>query len=110
MVLIGNKRQRVTIERNDESATGSFGDRTPAWVTVATRWASVVPLRGREYLAAHQVQAEVTHRIFLRHDSVTSAVTPKHRLKIGARVFDVLSAVDIEERGREVEIMAVERL
>jgi SPP1 family predicted phage head-tail adaptor len=50
---------------------------------------------------AKQTNAEVTHRITLRHRSITA----KHRLSHGSRTFDINSIRDIEERGVELEIL-----
>jgi SPP1 family predicted phage head-tail adaptor len=105
-VRAGRLRHRVAVQRATDG-TDAYGDATPTWTTLATVWASVEPLTGREYFSAAHLQAEVTTRIVLRPiDGVT--LTPKDRVLYGARSFDILQVSDVGERGRELQIMARE--
>jgi len=45
----------------------SYGQEVTGWSTVATVWAAVEPINGREYLAAQQLNAETKVRIRLRY-------------------------------------------
>ena len=58
--------QRVRIERRVKTEN-SRGEVTYTWETVATVWARAVPLRGRDYFAAAQMQDEVTTRFRIRY-------------------------------------------
>lgn len=107
--MIGRKRHRVTCQRR-VTTLDSYGAESTSYTNLHTCWASIVPLRGREFLTAQQVQAEVTHRIFINHNAVTGTLTPKDRVLYGTRKFDVLSALNVDEGDREIEIMAVERI
>lgn len=100
-------RQRITIESATEAANAT-GELIPTWSALATRWASVEPLQGRERFAAQQVQPETDHRIRLRYDTALTGLKPKMRVKFETRVFDVLAVLNLEERNREFELLCRE--
>lgn len=101
----GLLRHRVDVqERTDHN--DSFGTPIPSWSAIGIGIkANVEPLIGRELFQARQLYAEVTHRITLRY---LDEITAKHRIMMGARVFDILSVLNIEERNLLIEIMAKE--
>lgn len=104
-INIGDLRQRVTIEGYVVSSDG-YGGRPKSWVPVATVWAKVEPLRGREYFEAHQIKTEVTHRVIIRY---RPDVTPEMRVKVGDnRYLLIESVIDIEERHRFLELICRE--
>ncbi len=84
----------------------SFGAEVTAWATAATVWASVEPLRGREYIEAKQGQVEVSHRVVMRK-SVAVAASMRLRLE-GGRVLEIESVIDPLERGERLELMCRE--
>lgn len=98
-------RHRVVIqERAPEQ--DSYGEERPAWVDAATVWASVEPLRGREYLEARQGQAEVSHRVGMRY---RDGVGPAMRLRLpGGRVLVIESVINPLEQGERLELMCRE--
>jgi len=73
----GHLDKRVAIEQNTPT-TNDIGETVASWSTLATVWASIEPLTGREVLQAQQVQAESTVRIRIRY---YSGLTAAHRLK-----------------------------
>ncbi|MGE4297035.1 MAG: phage head closure protein [Desulfovibrionaceae bacterium] len=100
----GRLRHTVTIEHT-VSTQNAYGEMVPAWEAFATRRAAVRPLAGREYFAASGEGAEVTHEIRLRYlDGVTTAM----RIVFNTRHFDIQSVINVNERGHELIIMAVE--
>lgn len=106
---VGKLRHRVTIQRLDESTRDASGAVVPAWVNVATVWASVEPVSGRELFASGQVQANVTHRALIRH---REAVTAKNRLvwvtsKPAGQVLNIVAAPPDVGAGNSIEIMCV---
>ena len=99
-------RHRVEV-LSKSAARDSFGAEVISWVTVATVWASVEPLRGREYIEAKQGQVEVSHRVGMR---AFPAVDSSMRLRIsGGRVLEIESVIDPLERGERLELMCAER-
>ncbi len=108
------------------NATGEPGE---SFTYVALRWASVRPMSGREYMRAQQPIGEVTHIVRLRWGTDIKAITAKWELWLGTvtatvepvvgtvltaaakaacRVFNIVSAMNIDERNREWEILARE--
>lgn len=97
-------RHRVTIQELREGQDEA-GQPFQEWQDVATVWASVEPLRGTEYWAAAQVQAERTVRIRIRY---RPGIRPDMRVLYTGRVFNIQSIIDPEERHRELQLMCRE--
>lgn len=100
----GRLRHRVVIQER-AGTQDAYGQEEDSWTTVDTVWAAVEPLRGREFLEAQREGAEVTTRIVMRHQD---GVVPAMRISWGSRMFDVLSIISVEERGRELQLMCRE--
>lgn len=100
-------RHRVRIERSAAPTRTTDGGFTENWTTLATVWARIHPLSGREYLEAQQVEADVSHKIWMRHN-FDYTITPRDRITYGSRAFNILSAVNVNEENRMVEVMAKE--
>lgn len=100
----GSLRHRVTLQSAADTPDGAGGFAT-VWSNVATLWAAIEPLAGRERLAAQQLESPLTHRVTLRHrDGVTTAM----RVKFGVRVFNIRSVVNRAERDRALELLCEE--
>jgi SPP1 family predicted phage head-tail adaptor len=100
----GLLRHRLTIEE----ATDVIGDRggvSETWSTVAQVAASIAPIGGSERFISQQRFPDVSHEIAIRY---RAGITPKMRLTFGARVFDILAVLNVDERNREMRIMARE--
>ena len=100
----GRLRHRVTVEQPVVSSDG-YGGNTVSWAIFATVWAAVEPLSGREYFQAQQAQATVTHKVAMRY---IPGVTPRMRIKHGSRYLNIISAIDTDERHRELVLMCEE--
>ncbi|MHB8124649.1 MAG: phage head closure protein [Desulfitobacteriaceae bacterium] len=86
----------------------SYGASTKEWVTfLRSARASVEPLTGREFFAAQQVNSEITHLVKMRY---RSGIIPEMRLKFGNRYFDIRSAINIKEAGKEMYLRCTEVL
>ncbi|MBD2782858.1 phage head closure protein [Xenorhabdus szentirmaii] len=72
----GRLRHRVTIEKQTSSRTPS-GSVIREWSDVASVWAEVRPISGRELVASGAVLTEVTIRIWLRY---RADITTSHRI------------------------------
>lgn len=101
---IGDLRHRITIQMAVESSN-TFGEVEKTWQDVATVWASIEPLRGREYFDSQQINAEVTTRIRIRY---RPGIKPKMRVVYGERIFDIQSVIDVEECHKEIHLMCKE--
>lgn len=81
------------------------GGHTKAPSTLATAWANVEPLQGREQLVAMQTGMTRPHRFTIPYVSgVTGATIVRH----DGRSFDVKSVIDPEAAHRELVILADE--
>ena len=77
----GSLRHRVDLQQQGTTVDPATGDRVTAWVTVAAAVpVEIVPLSGREFLAAAASQSQVTSRITMRY---RPGVTAAHRLRQG---------------------------
>jgi len=60
-------RHRIVLQRPDNTIN-SFGEPVPGWTEVATVWAEVRPLSGREAEIAKSLRGNVSHSVTLRFD------------------------------------------
>lgn len=68
------------------------------WVDVATLWAAITPLSGREFIAAQAVQSEVAGRIVIRYRSDIKAAM---RGIEGDRIYNIQAVLPDPKSGRE---------
>lgn len=101
----GMLRHRVEIQRRAE-ALDEYGQDTEAWLPVATVWAAVESLRGRELETTATRLAEASHKIRIRY---RTGVHPTMRV-VGqdGRVFDIQAVLDPDDRRRELHLLARE--
>lgn len=106
---VGNLRHRVELQRQ-VSITGTRGQAVPSWVKVSDIWVDIEPLQGNQLISAQAVHAEVTSRIIARYrpDFATPAQIASLRIKYKSRVFSLKSALNVDERNRDVDIYASE--
>lgn len=101
----GDKDQLVTIERRATGQDGR-GQVSGAWQTHLTNlWASVRPLRGREWLAAGQEQAtaEMVVGLDFRTDIVRT-----DRVVWNGKPFDIVGEpIDVDGQHHTLELMCV---
>lgn len=101
----GRLDQRVTLQEptNTRDAQGSV---STTWADVATVWAAVEDLAGREYFAAAETQAEVSSRIIIR---TRDGVAPTMRAVCGSRTWDIQAVIRPAGRMDMMHLMCVER-
>ena len=102
----GVLRKRITIQKKSVTKN-SYGEEVITWVTHCQAWAQMEPLSGREFLEARQIQAEGMVRFTLRYQD---GIVPEMRVLFGTRTFNIQSAIHVEERRREIQLMCVEQL
>lgn len=98
----GQLRHRIQVERPVNVAQ-TDGSRVVTWERIASVWARVSPLSGRELVAAQQINAEVSVSITIRAPSVS--LQPDYRIVFDGRFYDVVSVLDQDERGIEKMVM-----
>ena len=96
-------RHRITFQKQpgDKSSLGSYEEE---WTDVATVWAQITPVSGKEFFS--QVRENtVSHKIYCRY---RAGITPQMRIKFGKRIFRILSVLNWEERNEGLTIMCEE--
>jgi len=113
---IGDLRRRVNIQTRS-SGIDSHGQQQTTWADLLTSVpADIQSLSGRELLAAQAVNTEITHTVVLRyHASLADpvAVAAMRCVYVNAgvtRLFNVASAINVDERNRTIELWAGEGL
>lgn len=101
----GNLRHRITIQKPGMTRN-AYNQPVDTWDTVATVWAAVEPLRGREFYAAQQINAEATVRVRIRY---RADVERGMRILVGNKILEILYVIQPELRKRELEILCRER-
>lgn len=96
----GRLDQRITLQQQVESRGAEYADAQRSWADVATVWAAVEPLAGREYFANLEVHGELTCRVTIRY---RAGVHEKMRVVHGARIYEIVSP-PIDPLGRHVEL------
>jgi SPP1 family predicted phage head-tail adaptor len=99
----GQLNQRLRFERR---ATGldAFGQASTTWQHAFTVWGRAQPLRGREFFAAMQVQAETTVRFTVRH---RADIDPTQmRVVWRDQPHDISAALPLDGGTEWLEIMA----
>jgi SPP1 family predicted phage head-tail adaptor len=96
--------QRVTLQQKSVTRAAN-GEEVVTWGDIATVWAEAVPVRGREFFAAAQMQQSVDVRFRIR---TRSGVTGDMRLLWQAQPYDIVSIVPgTAQYAGILEIMAV---
>ena len=99
----GRLNQRVRIETR-QSVQDDFGQASINWVELLTTWAEVLPLRGREFFAAAQVQQEHSIKVRLRY---RPGIDAGMRLVWNGRAHDITGVIALEGGREWLEIMAL---
>lgn len=107
----GDLRHRVTFQRRS-TVTDSFGAQSETWTDVATAWADISPLSGRELLAAQAVNVEISHTVTIRYQAQFAGpkAVAAMRIVYGDRIFNIHSSLDVDERHRELKLTCSEGL
>lgn len=101
----GKLRHNIDIQQQ-VIGQDSYGEAINTWTNVySSVYASVDPIRGREFFSGEKFNSEITHRIRMRYKT---GILPKMRIKFGNRYFDIENIINSEERNIMLEIMAKE--
>ncbi len=101
-------RHKLTIEEFRETGRDEYNEPIREWTEFATVRGEVDPLRGREFFASRQVQAEQTHRISFRY---IKGVKPTMRIRWGERIFEIVApALNPYEANYEIQLMCKEKV
>lgn len=106
----GDLRQRVSIW-SSPNGVDEYGQETlskpsmSGWTQIASRWAKIEPNIGAPYIQSDQIRNLTSHRITMRY---FGGLSPKHRIKFGNRVFNVVGLLNSDERKIATMIAAQE--
>ena len=93
MILpIGKLDRQITIQSLTQTQ-GEYGELIDTWTDVATVWANAYAGAGKEFVAARQVNAEVSMQFQIRWMALSTTM----RILYDGKYFDI---VDIAEVGR----------
>lgn len=108
MIDPGKMRHRITFQHFTGTLDG-FGDPLQDddanWEDVATVWAAIDPISGREFYAAEQSQSEVSHKVRCRY---RAGLDTAMRIIYGKRKFKIISIINWEERSESLLLMCKE--
>lgn len=96
---IGKLNRRVTIQSAGMTQDAA-GQPVAAWVDVASVWASIADISGREYVAAAAVRNEAQTKITIRH---RADIAPAMRVMHGAIAYNIESVLG--QDGRSLLLM-----
>lgn len=102
MLSPGRLRNRVTIRRLT-TARVSGGGRSESWADVATIWAEVIGISGREAVIAEALQGVSFYKITIRW---RPDITDADQLRYGAIDLNIRSASDPDGYREELLILA----
>jgi SPP1 family predicted phage head-tail adaptor len=111
-VKAGTLDRRVTLQRQF-STRDAYGGETISWIDVATVWASVSAISGREFLQSQQIEGETTYKVVIRwlagittsklrvvyHD-VDEGGSPTQQI-----ILDVVAILPSADRKRYIQFM-----
>ena len=98
----GALRHLVTIQKAVETKN-AYGEPEVTWTNVVENvWSQIIPLRGREYFAAKQINADIEARIVMRY---RTDVTAKMRLLHGTDEYYIYSIINVDQRDRFLHLM-----
>ncbi|KPK67833.1 MAG: hypothetical protein AMJ84_12260 [Acidithiobacillales bacterium SM23_46] len=102
----GKLRHKIQLQ-TASSVRSRSGSKRKSYTVYATIWAAIEPLSGRELEQAHILNRELTHKVTIRY---RSGVEAAHRVKFGARIFDVNASRNLFEQNRWLELLCKELL
>ncbi len=102
---IGQLNRSVTLRRRTDMPTGEVGV-APEFDQELQRWAKVEPVGSAVHAGSVQIDAIVTHRVYLR---AIAGITNAHEVVCAGRVYRVKRVTDLQGAGR-FTVLEVEEL
>lgn len=105
----GKLREPITIQRK-QTASDGMGGQALQWVDLFATLADVRPVSGREAVQAvraMQLQASITHRIYIRY---RADLTAADRILLRGQPLQVRAIINIEMRNRWLELACDQRV
>lgn len=102
---ISKLQQRISIQRR--SATlDAYGQEINSWTNIATVWAEVKPISGKEKMRLNSmvVESQLTHQVTVRFSEVFLPATQADawRILFGTRVFNITASMNVDEENKMI--------
>ena len=104
--VIGSLRYRVTLEAPQRTPEDG-GAANTNWSAVASMFARIKPVGGREIVSADGVSGRISHEVMVRWGV---DVLPEMRFVEGVRVLLIHAVLDTDGRRRWLKCLCEERL
>jgi SPP1 family predicted phage head-tail adaptor len=101
---VGKLRHTGTIE-NLVKGQDDAGGALESWTEFKKVWCDIKPLNGNEKYVSHEKHSTATHQVIMRY---VSGVDTKMRLLSRGRKFDILSALNINEEDKMLQLVVQE--
>lgn len=110
-ISAGMLTRRIKIQR-PSTIKDSVGAPCRSWLDVATVWADIQPLSGKEAVIANRISAELSHQIIVRYQSLfgNPQQVAQMRVLYKARIFNIHSALNEDEKRTQIILLASEGL
>lgn len=104
MLDAGERDKRITIQKPATSTDANGQAIISGWADVATVWASIRPISGREKLRAGAVGSTLTHTVCVLYQSglMPPLTVAAWRVKYGTRTFNIVAAFSPNEAREEI--------
>lgn len=100
----GELNRRINLQ-SQTTTTDTEGRWSGSWVTVFRPWAKIATDSGSEIQEGDQEQTVLRHTVRIRY---RPGVTAAMRVTYGARVFDILSVIDPDQRHEWLDLSCQE--
>lgn len=97
-------RHQVALQSRSTVNDG-FGQDMNAWTTVGTPFAEIEPAFGTSQQSGEAQTSSITHVLTIRF---RPNITARMRVVYGARIFEILSVIDLEERHFWLQLLCEE--
>ena len=108
MLAAGKFDKRIRIDQPVEVRGADYADVQRTWSEVATVWAAVEPLNGRELERFRELGSDLSVRVRIRYSATVAGVSPKMRVVYGARTFEIGTVINPLEAGVELHLICSE--
>lgn len=101
---IGKLRHRITFQQLSNSKN-EYGEPVEDWLDIKTVWAEIKPVSGKQFFAAKQINAEISHNVYIRY---RNGLSPSMRIKFKERTFEILYIMNVNESNTLMQIYCKE--
>jgi SPP1 family predicted phage head-tail adaptor len=102
----GTLRHRVTIQQRSGGVDALDQPLPDSWVDVATVWADVNPLSGRELLLAQAARTQLSGTVTIRfqHQFSDPVAMAARRIAYNGRYLNITASRDVDEMHQLIEL------